>query len=290
MSILQKIKQYISGAKISSAAYTGSLPSKSIKKGSKGADVKKVQAFLNWNLGAGLKVDGSCGNKTVAAIKKFQKKYGLKVDGHFGPKCRAKAQSIINGSKPAPTPKPAPAPSGNAKVRANICAWARKIAADNSYHYVKWNSKDSKTKECAICKNHSKGKYHGWNCIGFCFAAWRHGGGLKSKCNCHVLADDVVRKMYSVKTDAQALKIAQEKIGLKDIKVIRSKSNIPQSKLQSGDICCRFDGSTYKHMWLYLGNGMMADCRGSNGKVATANQISVRKAQTCKIAIRYTGN
>ena len=91
--------------------YRGSLPKKSVKKGSKGSDVKAVQTFLNWCINAKLKVDGSCGKKTVAAIKIFQKTYGLKVDGHFGPKCRAKANEIIKAHKPVPKPTPAPSTS-----------------------------------------------------------------------------------------------------------------------------------------------------------------------------------
>lgn len=75
--------------------YTGKLPSKTVKKGSKGADVKAVQAFLNWCLGTKLKVDGKAGSKTVSAIKKFQKKYGLAQDGKFGSASRKKASEII---------------------------------------------------------------------------------------------------------------------------------------------------------------------------------------------------
>lgn len=101
--------------------YTGGLPAKTVKKGIKGTDVKHLQNFLNWCIKAGLKVDGACGSKTVAAIKKFQKQYGLKQDGAFGSKSRAKAQSIINAHKP----KPAPAPSTNAQ---KIVAKAREYA------------------------------------------------------------------------------------------------------------------------------------------------------------------
>ena len=79
--------------------YTGKLPSKTVKKGSKGTDVKHLQNFLNWALGSGLKVDGACGSKTVNAIKKFQKAQGLSQDGKFGSKSRAKAQALINKYK-----------------------------------------------------------------------------------------------------------------------------------------------------------------------------------------------
>ena len=78
--------------------YSGSfptLPSKQyLGKGDKGEQVKKLQRFLNWCIGAGLSVDGDFGKKTKDAVKKFQKKYGLDVDGKFGPKCLDKAKKI----------------------------------------------------------------------------------------------------------------------------------------------------------------------------------------------------
>lgn len=75
--------------------YSGKLPTKTVKKGSKGTQVKYLQKFLNWALGTKLKVDGKAGSKTVSAIKKFQKAQGLTQDGSFGSKSRAKAQALI---------------------------------------------------------------------------------------------------------------------------------------------------------------------------------------------------
>lgn len=79
-------------------AYTGTfptLPSKGyLTKGDKGTQVKRLQQFLNWCINAGLEVDGSFGNATLAAVKKYQKKYSLEVDGFFGKKSLAKAKTI----------------------------------------------------------------------------------------------------------------------------------------------------------------------------------------------------
>ena len=117
MGILDKIKNFVSGAEVASAAYkpttpyTGGLPSGKVKRGSKGTDVKHVQKFLNWCIKAGLSVDGSCGKHTVAAIKKYQKQYKLKVDGVFGSQSKKKAKSIIAKYAPAPAPTPAPTPT-----------------------------------------------------------------------------------------------------------------------------------------------------------------------------------
>ena len=79
MRVVDRIIGFVNTAQLASAAYdpstpyTGKLPTKTVKKGSKGTNVKRVQKFLNWCIKAKLKVDGSCGKNTVAAIKKFQK-------------------------------------------------------------------------------------------------------------------------------------------------------------------------------------------------------------------------
>lgn len=78
-----------------STPYTGTLPTATVKKGSKGTSVKAVQAFLNWCINAKLAVDGDCGKNTEAAIKKYQNQYSLKVDGIFGSASKKNAQEII---------------------------------------------------------------------------------------------------------------------------------------------------------------------------------------------------
>lgn len=74
--------------------YYGNLPTKTLKYGMKGTQVKYLQDFLNWCLGETLTVDGHFGPATRKAVKEYQQKYGLEVDGHFGPKSRAKAKTI----------------------------------------------------------------------------------------------------------------------------------------------------------------------------------------------------
>ena len=227
----------------------------------------------------GVTADGVWGKGTSKAVQKL---VGAKADGYFGENSVKALQAYLNKVVFAPTPKPTPVTSTQDK----IVAWCKKIASDNSWHYVKWSS-NKKTHECPICHNHAKGKYHGFNCIGFCFASWRHGGGIKCHCNNSVINDDEWNKLYKA-SDANALKMAKDLIGVSSIKVIRNKKGIPQSELKPGDICGRY-GSKFEHAFVYLGNGKMADCRGSNGKVATDKQISVRKAQVAKVAIRYIG-
>lgn len=82
----------------SKKGYSGTfptLPSRGyFKKGDKGENVKRLQRFLNWYGNYGLAVDGVLGDKTIAAVKKFQKATGLKQDGAFGKNSLAKAKSV----------------------------------------------------------------------------------------------------------------------------------------------------------------------------------------------------
>ena len=64
-----------------------------VKKGSKGANVKKLQNNLNQVMK--LSVDGSAGNATDIAIRWFQEKYGLTVDGSFGPASQKKMKTLL---------------------------------------------------------------------------------------------------------------------------------------------------------------------------------------------------
>ena len=284
-----KILKWLGNTQLQTAAYkpttpyTGKLPTKTVKKGSKGTDVKAVQTFLNWCIKAGLKVDGSCGKNTTAKIRSFQKQYKIKVDGVFGSQSRAKAKAIINAYKPKPAPKPAPSQTWVDK--ANM--WAKKTA-NEKYHYVVWKPKINATHTCPICQGRKYDNYYGWNCIGFASAIWHHGGGLKSICNCHTITNAEGEKMYNAKTDAEALAIAKKKFGLTNLIVIRNKNGIPKEQWKAGDICLQFKGSTYKHMFYYMGNGQIAD---SSRTSRVADNIKIRnyKNYSAKIIIRYTG-
>lgn len=75
-------------------AYSGTFPKGTLKKGSKGSEVKNLQKFLNWYGNYGLKVDGDFGTNTGNAVEKFQKATGLTADRIWGAKSLAKAKSI----------------------------------------------------------------------------------------------------------------------------------------------------------------------------------------------------
>lgn len=274
----------VSGQKTSNKKYLPNADTSSwefSKKGKGSPLIKAIQRLV------GASVDGIAGRNTVKAMQKFLKVQGLytgSIDGVMGAKTVKAWQKWLNN----PTYKKEPKPEEKTWVEKAV-AWAKKIAKDNSYHYVKW-SKNSETHECPICHDHPKGKYHGWNCIGFAFACWHHGGGLKCHCNNHVIANEIGEKIYNAKTDAEALAIARKHIGLTDIKVIRNnKKVVPQSKMKAGDIGLNFSGNKYKHCFFYIGNGKMADAQGSSGKVPNDKQIAIRKACSAKVVIRYIG-
>lgn len=166
-----------------------------------------------------------------------------------------------------------------------ICAWAKKTADSGKYKYKVFTD-DVKTHQCPICHKLT-GKYLGWNCIGFAWACWFHGGGLPCKCNCEVINDTTGEKIYNAKTDAEALKLVQSKCGLSDVKVIRNKKYIPQSELIAGDILLYFEGSKYTHMMLYVGNGKIAD--SSRGHTPQVKYGVAMRQKEVKVAIRYIG-
>ena len=66
-----------------------------LRKGSKGENVKTLQRNLNAAIGAGLAVDGAFGPACYAAVKKFQSRYGLGADGIYGPNTAAKMKAVL---------------------------------------------------------------------------------------------------------------------------------------------------------------------------------------------------
>lgn len=91
-------------------------------------------------------------------------------------------------------------------------------------------------------------------------------------------------------SDKEALKIVQNRVGLKDLKVIRNGGKaIPTKNLKKGDIIAYFKGNKYMHTALYIGDGKMADCtsgRSDNIKYG----VNLSSVWSVKVAIRYTGD
>lgn len=268
-------KLYIEQPYYPSTPYTGTLPNGTVKKGSKGSDVKSVQNFLNWCINAKLSVDGDFGNATDKATRKYQTQYKLKVDGVFGAQSKKKAQEIIDKYAPPKVQTP----------QDKMLAWAKDIA-NSKYHYVKWQEKVTATHTCPICTGRKYDNYYGWNCIGYAWGSWHH-SGLASKCNCHVFTDADYEKLLKV-SEAEALKMAKSKIGLNDVKLYRNKNGLDINKLKPGTIIAFFSGNNYVHTAIVVGGGKIADCTSarSDGIKYGVNPSTKWKI---KLAFEYTG-
>lgn len=57
-------------------------------------NIKRIQKFMNWAICSDIAIDGKYGEKTEAAVKKFQKKAGIKQDGKYGRKTLAAAKKF----------------------------------------------------------------------------------------------------------------------------------------------------------------------------------------------------
>jgi len=84
-----------STAKKTTATASSSVPKPTLRTGSSGDSVVKLQTCLNKIVNTNLNKDGAFGAKTKAALEKFQSKYGLKVDGIYGQKSYEKLKSLI---------------------------------------------------------------------------------------------------------------------------------------------------------------------------------------------------
>lgn len=89
------VKIYTADIAKEAHSYGGAYPSGTLEKGSKGAQVKRLQKFLNWYFGSKiLNEKGTFGVKTEKYVKKFQKEQGLEPTGRFGKKSLAAAKAV----------------------------------------------------------------------------------------------------------------------------------------------------------------------------------------------------
>ena len=79
-----------------SAGASTSVSTSTLRKGSRGDEVKTLQQNLNAVMNAGLTTDGVFGTNTYNALKSFQMSHGLAADGIYGPASRAKMGEALN--------------------------------------------------------------------------------------------------------------------------------------------------------------------------------------------------
>lgn len=190
---------------------------------------------------------------------------------------------IPNSAKPTPKPT-APQPSAKAL---KAVAWARKIAKGGQYTYKKWNSKDKKTKQCPICHN-LKGKYKGWNCIGFVSAAYHHGAGLPITCSCSGIGTDSFFTKVTLnswtKRNGKGWQMITNGGG-------KGGADIPASKLIAGDVVICYDANgKFHHIALYTGNGKyIEDTNTKTPHIGERKYADLCKKYHVTRAFRYVG-
>lgn len=98
--------------------YTGTIPTPTLKNGSKGEQVKYLQKFLNWYTGAKLDVDGEFGPATGYQLERFQETEGIETDRIYGKISHSKAKAYYQAKKKVPVTK-----GTKLSNMAKACAW-----------------------------------------------------------------------------------------------------------------------------------------------------------------------
>ena len=194
--------------------------------------------------------------------------------------------------KPTPTPDkksyggPYPTEAeireaSNRGIHNRTCSWCYDIYKSGKYGYITFEEET----QCPIC--HPRTDDLGWQCIGYDFASWRHGGGIPCSCWYGVLYNSLGDNYYYM-SNVEILKSLQDRIGVKDIQLIRHDNNpISASELEKGDLLMFYQGKTFSHMGVYVGNGKISDAANKNDGIRYGTPYSGFK---CLIAIRYTGS
>lgn len=238
----------------------------------------------------GAKPDGAWGKNTSKKVQKF---IGATQDGDFYKKSVMALQRWINvkvygkSKKKSVSNKSVTVSKPSAEAKKAV-AWAKKIAKNGGYTYKKFKVHNKKTKQCPICHK-LKGKYKGWNCIGFVSAAFHHGAGLKSvKCACNGIGTD---GWFNKVTLA-----SWEKRNGKGWKIVtnggkKGGADIPTSKLVAGDALICYDSKgKFHHIALYIGNSKYIDCTNtSKNHIAERPYSRLTKRYHVTRAFRYVG-
>ena len=272
-----------------------------LEPGDKGENVTRLQNYLNWYTDGEFfekcgGADGIYGNNTLKYVKKMQTDFfgASEADGLVGNKTIAKMKEYAKPVGPTPSGKytgPMPTDAeireaSNVGIRNRICEWAKQIADSGKYHYKHFENPPAPESMCPICH---PGSGDGWNCIGFVWACWHHGGKIPNRCNCYVIpnhtGDRIMESDYNT-----ALAIIKDSLGIDDVTLIRNNGKrIPASMLERGDaLICTTDGKTYAHTAVYVGNNKIAD--SSSQRTPNIKYGATYSDWGCKDAIRYTGS
>ena len=112
-AVAEGLIEFLGLTKKSSSSSNSTTTRNYLMKGDKGDAVKAMQAnliYMGYNLGK-YGADGSFGDDTDSALRKFQKDYKLTVDGKYGVSSKAKLESAVTEKKAASQKPVAPAPA-----------------------------------------------------------------------------------------------------------------------------------------------------------------------------------
>ena len=243
--------------------YSGTIPTGTLKKGSKGSKVKQLQKFLNWYHSSWkLTTDGNYGSKTANAVIIYQLTEGLNADGVYGPKTYARAKTYKAAAKPTkkPVTKPAAKPTATKKpsatkepakltnaqkilAKANALAWPYGTPA-KKYSY----KTGAPTAKCKAAM-----KKYGWadnraelsDCGNFVSTVVRESGVNKT-----------FKALHGVKTP-----FPKSETGFK---MVLTGKKIPSGFLKPGDIIRYKKKNGKQHAMLYYAPGKVCEASHKN--------------------------
>lgn len=175
---------------------------------------------------------------------------------------------------------------GGGNFGASVVKWVDDTVALKRYGYKVFENPPAPESMCPICH---PGSGDGWNCIGFAWASWHHGGGLKeSNCNNWVIANQDGDALINMSiTEGSAF--ASEKVGVPVTIIKNGGAGIPENMLQPGDVILMYSGSVYFHTAVYLGNNRYGES-SSPGSLVSADGNYASSQSSVKLAIRYAGS
>lgn len=219
--------------------YSGTIPSPTLKKGSKGTSVKNLQKFLNWYGGFKLSVDGGFGDKTLSALKTFQKTEGLTADGIYGKASQAKAKTYKAATTKTTTTTSTATGANAKKLIAQMDKLAWKYGTAKSKYAYKTGAPTSACKTAMKkYKYNTKAKYS--DCGNFVNTVVREAGIDKSFTSLHG-----VKKAFP-KSESK-------------FNIVHSGKAIPSGLLKAGDIIRYKKTGNDQHAMFYYGNGKVCD-------------------------------
>jgi len=226
-------------------APNSSIRSTSLRKGNKGAQVKRLQLRLKAKgYYKGKKANGKFKDATESAVKGYQSRAGLTADGIAG---KATLQSLFsssapaNSGKPVPTPTPTPAPTQAAGPARTPSPTAPPASA----------SKKKRADQVISVAMRNLGKPYvfgssgpnSFDCSGFTKYAYATVG--------IVLPHSAYQQGYN------------------------SGRKVTMSQLQRGDLVCWNTGSSLSsHVGIYLGNGQAIHASSGSRKVVISSILT----------------